>query len=276
VDRHKFALTPDDSATLRAVYHVFYADGPDINYLSHSVLGLQRGGFGAGLGGRVSFAPGGSGLISISAGGITKNYTFTTDSLRRMVVMRDSAGTMVRDTTVKWGTMPGIGTNLPLLRPSVPNGYATFAELMTADDDAGVNRGWLGSEKAFQWLKDFESRNLVVPVVGDFGGPKALRAVAGYLKANDARVTTFYTSNVEQYLFQNGVDANFYENVAQLPVDPNGIFIRSFPSYGRGGIIPRTPGTRLTQTTSSIDTVVRAFKAGTLVLYDDLAGLQDR
>ena len=49
---------------------------------------------------------------------------------------------------------------------------------------------------------DFETKNLVVPVVGDFAGPKAIRAVAQYLKQRGAIVGAFYTSNVEQYLFQ--------------------------------------------------------------------------
>ena len=49
-------------------------------------------------------------------------------------------------------------------------------------------------------LKDLQSRNLVVPVVGDFGGPKAIRAIGEYLKSHGATVAAFYLSNVEQYL----------------------------------------------------------------------------
>ena len=52
-------------------------------------------------------------------------------------------------------------------------------------------------------MKNLESKNLVIPVVGDFGGPKAIRAVGAYLKAHGATVSTFYLSNVEQYLEQD-------------------------------------------------------------------------
>ena len=64
----------------------------------------------------------------------------------------------------------------------------SYADLMTATDAAGVSRSYLATEDGFQFLKDLESRNLVVPVVGDFGGPKAIRAIGTYLKAQGATV----------------------------------------------------------------------------------------
>ena len=45
------------------------------------------------------------------------------------------------------------------------------------DDGKGRQRGYLASEDSFAFMKALESNNLLVPVVGDFGGPKALRAV---------------------------------------------------------------------------------------------------
>jgi hypothetical protein len=72
-------------------------------------------------------------------------------------------------------------------------------------------------------------RNLIVPVVGDFAGPKAIRAVGDYLRQHSMTVGAFYTSNVEQYLFQNGVDNRFYENIATLPIDSGSTIIRSVP-----------------------------------------------
>ena len=71
---------------------------------------------------------------------------------------------------------------------------------MVQTDGEGVSRSYLASEASFAFLKDLESRNLVVPVVGDFGGPKAIRSIGAYLKAHDATVAAFYLSNVEQYL----------------------------------------------------------------------------
>jgi ribosomal protein S12 methylthiotransferase len=87
------------------------------------------------------------------------------------------------------------------------------------------------TDAAFGRLKDLESRNLVVPVVGDFAGPKAIRAIATYLKSQGGMVGAFYLSNVEQYLYQDGKWDAFCGNFSILPLDPSSTFIRS--SNGR-------------------------------------------
>ena len=78
-------------------------------------------------------------------------------------------------------------------------------------------------------------RNLVVPVVGNFAGPKAIRAIAKYLKAHGAVVSAFYVSNVEQYLTREGGLEEFCANASMLPLDDTSTFIRS----ERGGFPPR-------------------------------------
>jgi hypothetical protein len=81
-------------------------------------------------------------------------------------------------------------------------------------------------------MKDLESRNMIVPVVGNFGGPKAIRALGAYLKEKDATVSTFYLSNVEQYLRQDGIWGAFCANVATLPLDDSSTFVRSLRRPG--------------------------------------------
>jgi hypothetical protein len=114
-------------------------------------------------------------------------------------------------------------------------GAVTYAELMMADDGNGQYRSFLASEENFAFLKDLETNNLLVPVVGDFGGPKALRAVGKYLNSIDAMVSAFYLSNVEQYLSQDGKTSAFLANVAALPLDASSTFIRSGGGRGIGG-----------------------------------------
>lgn len=46
---------------------------------------------------------------------------------------------------------------------------------------------------------------MIVPIVGNCAGPKAIRSVATYLKQHDAVVSAFYLSNVEQYLRRDAV-----------------------------------------------------------------------
>ena len=113
------------------------------------------------------------------------------------------------------------------------NNGTTYADLMLADDGSGHNWSFLASEENFAFVKDLEARNLVVPVVGDFGGDKAIRAVARYLKSVDAMVSAFYLSNVEQFLVQEGKWNTFCSSVVTLPLDETSSFIRSGP--GRAG-----------------------------------------
>ena len=103
----------------------------------------------------------------------------------------------------------------------------TYAALMAATDQGGQARGFLSTEEAFGFLKTLQSRNLIVPVVGDFAGAKAIRAVSSYLKQKGALVSAFYLSNVEEYLRQNGVWLDFCANVSELPRDGTSTFIRS-------------------------------------------------
>jgi hypothetical protein len=120
----------------------------------------------------------------------------------------------------------------PKIRYSSTSGFGggaqpTYADLMQAADESGVEHGYLASEENFRFLKDLETRNMVVPIVGNFGGPKAIRAVGKYLKDKRAVVAAFYLSNVEQYLRQDQLWDAFCANVATLPLDERSTFIRS-------------------------------------------------
>ena len=124
----------------------------------------------------------------------------------------------------------------------------TFADLTGwMQDEAGVVRSFLATEDDFQFVKGLHERNLIVPVTGDFGGPKALRGLATYIKGAGATVSAFYVSNVEQYLFMDGKDRAFYDSVAMLPLTETSVFIRPYSlrrggrGFGRGGFSPAQP-----------------------------------
>ena len=106
-------------------------------------------------------------------------------------------------------------------------GMPSFAALQTATDSAGTPRAYLASHAAYATVRALQEKNLIVPLIGDFAGPKTIRRLGQYLGDRGAAVTAFYTSNVEQYLFQNGVAPAFYDNVARLPIDDSSVFIRS-------------------------------------------------
>jgi hypothetical protein len=127
-------------------------------------------------------------------------------------------------------------------------GNTNFAKLMAARDSGGTPRSFLATEQSFAVVKDLEARNLVVPIQGDFAGPRAIRAIGDYLRQHDAVVRLFYLSNVEQYLFNpaapggkevNGGWQAFYDNVATLPLDATSAFLRV--PFGTGGVMVPDP-----------------------------------
>ena len=103
----------------------------------------------------------------------------------------------------------------------------SYYTLMTGTDASGSNWAFLADENRYKYIRDVQQKNLVVPIVGDFGGPKAIKAVAAYLKAHGAAVTVFYVSNVEDYL-QATWNA-YRSNIQSLPVEDNALFIRFVP-----------------------------------------------
>jgi hypothetical protein len=166
----------------------------------------------------------------------------------------------------------------PDLNYSFPNGgfgrgnFPTYAELMTQTDDRGEHHSYLASEARFRILVELEKNNAIIPVVGNFAGPKALRAVGSYLRQHNATITAFYTSNVEMYLFQQADDwKRFYGTVAALPIDDKSTFIRSVSNRGlrfqmRNNARGASASTRL----SSIAELARDYHAGRIDGYYDV------
>jgi hypothetical protein len=169
VNKHRFVLTPGDSAAIEHLFEVFFEAGPDLNY------GYRLG---------------------------RRGTSYST--------------------------------------------YPTYGVLQTRTNADSVQMAFLATEDNYRAVRDMQVRNLIVPVVGDFAGPKAIRAVGDYLRQRSMTVQAFYLSNVEQYLFQNGVADAFYQNVATLPLDSTSTFIRSVPPgagvpFGFGNGRPNIP-----------------------------------
>jgi len=108
----------------------------------------------------------------------------------------------------------------------------TFRLLMMLTDGQNKNRNFLASDSNYQFVRQMQQKNLIVPIVGDFAGPKALRAISGYLREHGADVSAFYVSNVEEYIASpQSLWTSYCRNIASLPVNPSSTFIR----FGRGG-----------------------------------------
>jgi hypothetical protein len=150
------------------------------------------------------------------------------------------------------------------------NSYPTYWDMQVTDDNQGKNHAYMQTEEQFRTIKRLEEANLIVPVIGNFGGPKAVRAVGNWVRERGGTVTTFYTSNVEQYLFQDNIWREWYKNVATLPLDATSKFIRSafnMGGYGGGG------GIRSMQLTCGIQELLAAFNAGRINNYYDVIAM---
>jgi hypothetical protein len=147
---------------------------------------------------------------------------------------------------------------------------------MTDSDKDGKPRSFMATEENFVAVQQMHKNNLIIPIVADFGGMKAIRSVGQYLKEHGATVSAFYVSNVEQYLFMNDSWKAFYSNVAALPLDSKSVFIRPLINDGTGTYT----SSPLFRSGFSWDTflfpmrdLVEAFNAGKINTYYDVIQL---
>lgn len=137
--------------------------------------------------------------------------------------------------------------------------YPTFRDLLRETDESGRQANYLASEDAFQFVKELEAHDLIVPVVGNLAGATAMPAVAAAIAARNERVSAFYVSNVEFYLYGDGTFSHFAANVARLPRSANAVIIRSvFGRYAE----PTRPGDASASQLQPIDDFLREHSAG--------------
>jgi hypothetical protein len=137
-----------------------------------------------------------------------------------------------------------------------------YTYLMTTDDRSGTNWSFLASEANFQFIQELQKKNLIIPLVGDFAGPKAIRAVGQYLKDHGSTAALFYLSNVEYYISPPRAAQKTWEaycrNIAFLPADANSMVIR-FDPYN----MTRHPE----QTIASLPEFIRTIQANNIPDY---------
>ena len=80
---------------------------------------------------------------------------------------------------------PGLSFSAGTADASMP----TYADLMTQTDANGQHHSYLASEERYGIVRKLEGDNLVIPVVGDFGGQTAIRDVGTYLTSHGMTVT---------------------------------------------------------------------------------------
>ena len=128
--------------------------------------------------------------------------------------------------------------------------YPTYRDLLLETDRRGRKLCFLASEDDFQFVKALEARDGLVPVVGNLSGSHALAAIGQEITRRGEKVSAFYVSNIENYLFRDGSFPRFVDNVKKLPRSDKSVIIRSL--FGGMSLPESVPGY---YSTSAIQTI---------------------
>lgn len=146
--------------------------------------------------------------------------------------------------------------------------YPTYGELLLETDREGHHGNFLAAEDAYQFVRALEQRDLIIPVVGNLSGASALTKIGELLDERGEKLSAFYTSNVEFYLFGDGTFPRYFENLRRIPHTPKSIVIRSmFDGYA----FTAPPGYYSESLTQPIDELLDRMKRGAIRGYHDLA-----
>jgi hypothetical protein len=153
-------------------------------------------------------------------------------------------------------------------RPPRPY-YPTLRELLLETDAGGERRNYLANEDDFQFVRSLQQRDLVIPVVGNLAGPSALVRIGALMKERGDRLSVFYSSNVEFYLWREGMFEQFVGNLARLPRSDRSLIVRSvFP--GGFGSVPSQPGYFSASLAQRVDELLAGVAGGRIRTYRDL------
>jgi hypothetical protein len=144
-------------------------------------------------------------------------------------------------------------------------------ELLAKRDLKGKQGNFLASAEDYDFVRGMQRNNLIIPIVGDFSGKKALAAVGAYLRKHKFTVSAFYVSNVEMVLLDWGSIeqfTDFVNNVKKLPVNERTLLIRSaFSYYGHPA---RLPGYQFCTFLQRLSVYLQDFNEGRYQSYLDL------
>lgn len=149
--------------------------------------------------------------------------------------------------------------------------YPTLRELILERDLDGRQVNYLATAERWAFLHDLQARDRVIPVVGNLGGSQAFPAISREVVRRGARVSALYVSNVEMYLWRDGLFGRFAETAAALPHDDRSVIVRSVFSggFGRGHPL-RVAGHMSTQLVQPLSDFSERYRRGGWTSYWEL------
>ncbi len=147
--------------------------------------------------------------------------------------------------------------------------YPTLRQLLIERDLSGRTASYLATESDFQFLKTMQQRNLIVPVIGDLAGTKAMAAIGQYMKTHGDKLSSLYVSNAEDYVMRGGGFGTYARSVVALPRDARSVLIRSWFG-GEGSHAENVTGFHTTQLLQTVDDFAADMRATGYLSYRDL------
>lgn len=146
--------------------------------------------------------------------------------------------------------------------------YPSYRQLVAERDLDSRQASYLATEETYRWLRDFQGRGLVVPVVGNLAGGRAMPEIARFLRERGDSLSAIYASNAEQYIMRDGAFPAWAANLLHLPRTERSVVIRSF--FGRNWAASHPynqAGYFSTQLVQRVDTFAREWEKRTITDY---------
>jgi hypothetical protein len=152
--------------------------------------------------------------------------------------------------------------------------YPTYRDLLFETDKQGQLRNFLAVEDDYQFVRSLEQQDLVIPVVGDLSGPSAIVAIGKLMAERGDRLSVFYASNVEFYLFGDDKFPKFVDNLSHLPRTSHSLIVRAIFAGGLGFVPHAEPGYASASVVQPVDDLVKGYASGRFKTYRELIGLR--
>jgi hypothetical protein len=165
----------------------------------------------------------------------------------------------------------GLGLKFQTFGRAPQSYYPTYRELLFETNRQGQRANFLMAEDDYQFVRGLQQRDLIVPVVGNVAGPSALAAIGRAVRRRGEAVTVFYVSNVELYLFRDGLYSRYADTVSALPRNSHSLLIRSiFSGPGFWSLPDKAPGYASASLTERIDDFAADHAAHKDVAYESV------
>jgi hypothetical protein len=146
--------------------------------------------------------------------------------------------------------------------------YPTLGSLITMPSRSGQPSHWLASDRTYAAIRKMQLSDQILPIVGDWAGPGAIRRLAEHLKMNQLQVGCIYISDVEFFLLRGGLFQKYLENLSALPRHPESKIIRT--STRELNHTERVSGRSSTTVVRSLSRFLKSAKTGKIESWEDL------